>query len=57
MLKDADATLLGKNAPVQLDLRDTLQEVTLAARSLRMLMDYLEQHPEALIRGKTQEKP
>ena len=52
VLKNTDATLLGKNAPVQQDLRDALQEVTLAARSLRMLVDYLERHPDALIRGK-----
>jgi len=30
----------------------TLQEVSRAARSLRVLADYLERHPEALIRGK-----
>ena len=53
MLKNTDATLLGKNAPVQQDLRDALQEVTLAARSLRVLMDYLERHPDSLLRGKS----
>jgi hypothetical protein len=26
-----------------------------AARALRLLADYLERHPEALIRGKTEE--
>jgi len=30
----------------------TLQEVSRAARSVRVLADYLERHPEALIRGK-----
>ena len=57
VLKNTDATLVGKNAPMQQDLRDTLQEVTRAARALRGFLDYLERHPEALIRGKTQEKP
>ena len=57
VLKNTDATLLGQDAPVQQDLRDALREVALAARSLRGLMDYLERHPEALIRGKAQEKP
>jgi len=58
VLKNADATILGRDAPVQQDLRDALQEITLAARSLRTLMDYLERHPESLIRGKTkQENP
>jgi paraquat-inducible protein B len=57
VLKNTDATLLGPYAPVQQDLRDTLQEVTRAARSLRVLLGYLERHPDALIRGKSQEKP
>ena len=52
VLSNTDATLLGKNAPVQQDLRDALQEVALAARSLRVLMDYLERHPDSLLRGK-----
>ena len=57
MLKDTDATMLGKDAPVQLELRDALQEVTRAARAFRVLSDYLERHPEALLRGKPGEKP
>ncbi len=55
VLTNTDATLVGKDAPVQQDLRDALQEMVLAARSLRVLTDYLERHPESLIRGKTQE--
>ena len=57
VLKSTDAALLGKDAPLQQDLRNTLEEVTKAARSLRILMDYLEQHPKSLIRGKTEDKP
>jgi len=57
VLKSTNATLVGKDAPGQQELRDALQEVTRAARSLRTLTDYLERHPEALIRGKTGEKP
>jgi paraquat-inducible protein B len=56
-LKNTDANLLGKNAPAQQELRDALQEITRAARSLRVLSDYLERHPESLLRGKTEEKP
>jgi paraquat-inducible protein B len=56
MLTNTDATLVGKDAPVQQDLRDALQEMVQAARSLRVLTDYLERHPEALIRGKSEEK-
>lgn len=37
------------------ELDSALQEVTRAARSIRVLADYLERHPEALIRGKTEE--
>ena len=57
VLKRTDASLLDKKAPVQQDLRDALQEIARAARSLRLLTDYLERHPEALIRGKAEEKP
>jgi len=56
VMKSADATLVGPNAPMQQELRDTLQEVTRAVRSLRVLTDYLERHPEALLRGKTEPK-
>ncbi|MBX3028307.1 MCE family protein [bacterium] len=34
------------------ELATTLQELSRAARSLRVLTDYLEQHPESLLRGK-----
>jgi paraquat-inducible protein B len=57
VLKSTDATLVGNDAPGQQELRDTLQEVSRAARSLRLLTDFLERHPEALLRGKTEEKP
>ncbi|MBK5967578.1 MULTISPECIES: PqiB family protein [Thiorhodovibrio] len=57
VLKNTDATLLGKDAPGQLELRDALQEVSRAARSLRVLTDYLERNPSSLIRGKNGEKP
>jgi len=57
VLNNTDATLVGKDAPAQQELRDALQEIARAARSLRVLADYLEQHPESLIRGKTDQKP
>ena len=56
-LTSTDATLVGRDAPAQQDLRDALQEIARAARSLRILTDFLEQHPEALIRGKSAENP
>ena len=58
MLEQAKRTLasgekmLSTDSPVQGDLRETLIEVTKAAESLRALTDYLERHPEALLRGK-----
>jgi len=57
VLQNTDATLLGKDAPAQQELRDALQEITRAARSLRVLADYLERQPSSLIWGKTAEKP
>ena len=44
--------VLSTDSPVQGDLRETLQEVTRAAEQVRALTDYLERHPESLIRGK-----
>jgi paraquat-inducible protein B len=44
--------VLSSDSPVQGGLRETLHEVTRAAESVRALTDYLERHPEALIRGK-----
>lgn len=55
MLNSAESNLVGPGAPAQAELRNALQEVSRAARSLRVLADYLERHPESLIRGKTAE--
>ncbi|MGB5734939.1 MAG: MlaD family protein [Thiohalocapsa sp.] len=52
VLKNTDASLLGPNAPVQIELSKALQEVARAARAVRVLADYLERNPGALIRGK-----
>lgn len=43
---------MSAEAPLQLDLRETLREMGRAAKSLRLLGDYLERNPEALIQGK-----
>ena len=45
------------DAPLQQDLRDTLRDVSRAAQAMRVLADYLERHPEALLRGKKEHKP
>lgn len=59
-LQDARRTLtaangtLASDAPLQQDTRRMLQELTRTAVSLRALTDYLERHPEALLRGKAE---
>lgn len=52
MTSDRAGAVLTENSPLRVQLQDTLQEVAVAARSLRTLADYLERHPEALLRGK-----
>lgn len=47
-----DRQLLDPNAPIQRNVEDTLQELQRASRSIRVLSDYLQQHPESLLRGK-----
>jgi len=49
---DNTSNLTGPNSPQVQRLDNTLGEVSRAARSLRVLADYLERHPEALVRGK-----
>jgi paraquat-inducible protein B len=44
--------LVGANAPLRYDLNAMLKELTGAARSIRVFADYLERHPDALLRGK-----
>ena len=43
---------LGQDSPLQHDLRQAIKELGEAARSVRILLDYLERHPNALIYGK-----
>ena len=47
--------VLGSNTAQGTDLPRMMQELTDAARSVRALADYLDRHPEALIRGKKKE--
>lgn len=46
---------MGGDGQLQVDLRATLHELSRAAQSLRLLGDYLERNPEALIRGKRED--
>jgi paraquat-inducible protein B len=43
---------VGERSELRFRLNRTLEEITAAARSLRVLSDYLERHPEALLKGK-----
>jgi paraquat-inducible protein B len=59
-LKELEGTLqqvharLDANDPLMYELIATLNEIGSAARSIRDLADALEEHPESLVRGKTQ---
>ncbi len=44
--------LFAPDSPIQSSLKTTLEQVQRAAFSLRGLADFLQQHPESLIRGK-----
>ena len=44
--------MLNADSPLQVKMNTALEEISGAARSLRLLMDYLERHPESLLRGK-----
>ncbi|WP_334420904.1 intermembrane transport protein PqiB [Acinetobacter soli] len=48
-------SILSSDAPMQQDVRRALQQMTRAAASLQLMADYIEQHPESLIRGKLPE--
>jgi paraquat-inducible protein B len=45
-------TMTGDDSELRYELSRTLKELSAAARSLRVLADYLERHPDAVIRGK-----
>jgi paraquat-inducible protein B len=49
--------LLGQDAPLENDLGSTLMQVSRAAKSISALVDYLERHPESLLRGKPPGEP
>jgi paraquat-inducible protein B len=44
------------NSPAAVNLTSALKELSAAARSMRGLTDYLNRHPEALLRGKGSKK-
>jgi paraquat-inducible protein B len=44
--------LINQDSPLMNNLVRTLDELAAAARSIRIMAEYLERHPEALLRGK-----
>jgi paraquat-inducible protein B len=54
-LDNANRTL-AQDSPLQQDVRETLVELKRTATSVRVLTDYLERHPESLLRGKPDDK-
>jgi paraquat-inducible protein B len=44
---------IGEDSALVYELRNSLKELSSASRSIRVLADYLEQNPDALIRGKS----
>ena len=61
-LKQATQTLkvihddLEPDSPLMYELENTLREFSAAARSIRLLADYLKRHPESILQGKGQAK-
>jgi paraquat-inducible protein B len=60
-LKEAEGAMknakdiLAQDAPLQSDLSATLLQLSRAAKSVSALVDYLERHPESLLRGKPED--
>jgi paraquat-inducible protein B len=47
----------GGTAPSNIDLQQLMEQLSEAARSVRELADYLDQHPDALLRGRRADSP
>jgi paraquat-inducible protein B len=44
--------VLSEDSPLIVELQNALKEISAMSQSFRQLADYLEQHPETVIRGK-----
>jgi paraquat-inducible protein B len=53
---DTAQATLQQDSPLQNDMHTTLQQLTRTLQSLNALSDYLERHPESLLRGKPGDK-
>jgi paraquat-inducible protein B len=52
---DSAGKVVAPDSVLMAEMRGMLSEIKRAAQSMRVLTDYLERHPEALIRGKSEE--
>lgn len=58
LLRQAESTLstierqLDDDSPLLFELSETFKELSAASRSIRIMADYIERHPEALLKGK-----
>ena len=55
LLRSAESNLTDGQAPLQRSANQALGELQRAAQSLRVLSDYLQRHPETILRGKPEE--
>jgi paraquat-inducible protein B len=55
LLRSAESNLTDTQAPLQRSANQALGELQRAAQSLRVLSDYLQRHPETILRGKPDE--
>jgi paraquat-inducible protein B len=62
VLKQAQQSLatsrevLETDSPLQYRMKETLEDLSDTARSLRVLVEFLESHPESIVTGKGSEK-
>jgi paraquat-inducible protein B len=54
---DSANTALQPDSSLQQSTEEAMHELTRTAATLRTLADYLSRHPEALVRGKSEDKP
>jgi paraquat-inducible protein B len=47
--------IVSEDSPLIIEMQETLSKVSTMSSSIRQLADYLERHPEALLRGKGQQ--
>jgi paraquat-inducible protein B len=53
---DATTKMMQNDSPLQTNAADTMKELARTAAAFRNLAEYLEQHPEAILRGKPEDK-